>query len=78
MARVPRRRSEWVRRVILLTVVVVGTFLASEWLPWKSLPPLDYTKVLSLDAPVLSAWLPAAAVIAALVSAAVAAVRRDS
>src|SRR5690349_10431518 len=77
MTRLPQRRHRWVARGILLVVVVGGAILASQWLPWKSLPPLDYTRVFSPDSEVLSAWLPFLTVIAALVSAASAALRRE-
>jgi hypothetical protein len=76
MARLPRRRGLF-PRIVLLGVVAAGALLASYWLPWKNLPPLDYTKVLSLDPKVWSAWLPFFVVIAALVSGLLAALHRQ-
>src|SRR4051812_36039395 len=77
MTRLPRRRQRRLARVILLAVVVVGAAVAIHFLPWNSLPPLDYTKVYTLDSEVFSAWLPVLAVITALVTAASAALRRE-
>jgi hypothetical protein len=71
----PRRRPV-LPRVILLSVVAAGTALTVGWLPWKTLPPLDYTKVAALDPKILSAWLPFLAVALTLVSAALTALRR--
>jgi hypothetical protein len=76
LARLPRHRG-WLPRMVLLAVVACGAVLAAYWLPWKSLPPLDYTKVLSLDTKVWSAWLPFAAVVVALASGLFAALRRQ-
>jgi hypothetical protein len=76
LARLPRRH-DWLARVILLAVVAAGTLGAFYWLPWKTLPPLDYTKVASLDPKVWSAWLPFLAVVGALLSAVSAALRRE-
>jgi hypothetical protein len=76
LARLPRRRG-WLARVFLLAVVAAGGTLAAYWLPWKSLPPLDYTKILSLDPAVWSAWLPFVAVIMALGSALYVALQRQ-
>jgi hypothetical protein len=76
LAGLPQRRG-WLPRMVLLAVVAFGAVLAAYWLPWKSLPPLDYTKVLSLDPQVWSAWLPCAAVVVALVSGLFGALRRQ-
>ena len=77
MARVPRQRHRKVAQGVLVAVFVFGVFFATRWVPWNSLPPLDYTKVFSPDSNVISAWLPAVAVIVALVSTALAALRRE-
>lgn len=76
LARLPRRRR-WMPRVILLAIATGGALMASRWVSWSSLPPLDYRRVLELDSGVLTAWLPVAAVGAALVSALVAALRGE-
>lgn len=76
LAQLPRRR-EWLPRAVLLTVATVGAVLAAWGMPWKSLPPLDYTKILSLDPNVWSAWLPFLAVFVALASALLGALRRQ-
>jgi hypothetical protein len=72
----PRRRSLFAR-IFLLAVVAASSLLAFYWVPWKTLPPLDYTRLFSLDSKVLAAWLPPLAVIVALASAASAALRRE-
>lgn len=77
LARLPRRRRRWMPRVILLAMVAGGALMASQWVSWSSLPPLDYRRVIELDSGFLSAWLPVAAVGAALVSALVAALRGE-
>jgi Domain of unknown function (DUF5056) len=76
VARLPRRRG-WLPRVVLLAAVVIGAVFAVYWLPWKNLPPLDYTKIISLDPKVWSTWLPFVAVIVALASGLHTALRRE-
>jgi hypothetical protein len=76
VARLPRRRG-WLPRIILLGVVGAGAAWAAYGLPWKDLPPLDYTRVISLDPNVLSAWLPFLAVVVALASGLSAALGRQ-
>jgi hypothetical protein len=69
IARLPRRQS-LLPRALLLTVAIVGTALTVYWFPFRSLPPLDYQAIGSFDSKTLTAWLPFAAIVAALVSAA--------
>ena len=76
-AALPRRRSTF-PRIILLAVVVIGVAMAACWMPWKNLPPLDYTEVFTSDSKVVSAWLPFIAVGGALASALLAATRREN
>src|SRR5262252_6408202 len=76
MARLPQRRRSW-RKFAVLALTAAGALAAVLFLPWSNLPPLDYTKVASLNSDVLSAWLPVAAVIVALGSTAMAALRRE-
>jgi hypothetical protein len=76
IAVLPRRRP-LLPRVILLSAVVAGAVASACWLPWQSLPPLDYTKIVTSDPRILSAWLPFLAVAVALVSAALIALRRE-
>lgn len=77
VAALPRRRQPVLSRIILFAVVIAGTAMAVYWMPWKNLPPLDFTQVSSADSKVLSAWLPFVIVGVALASAAIAAVRRE-
>lgn len=76
IGQLPKRRA-FHSRLILLVLAVVGSALVIYWAPWKTLPPLDYTKVFSPDSRVLSAWLPFIVVIVALASAVAGAVRRE-
>ena len=71
----PRRSSVW-PRIILLVVVVVGTVIAIRWMPWKNLPPFDYTQIFRSDSKMLSAWAPFIVVGVVLGSAVLAATRR--
>jgi hypothetical protein len=73
----PRRRQPILSRIILFTVVIAGTAAVVHWMPWKNLPPLDYTQVGGADMKVLSAWLPFVVVIVVLASAAIAAAQRE-
>lgn len=74
--RLPGRRMA-LPKVVLLILFGIGSVLAACWLPWRSLPQLDYVQVLTLNPTVLSAWLPVAAVMVALLSALWLALRRD-
>ena len=72
----PRRRRVF-PRMILLAAIAVGLVMVAGWMPWKNLPPFDYTQVFNRDSNILSAWLPFIAVGVALVSAALNALRRE-
>jgi len=70
LSRVPNRSRAWTR-VVYLAV------LAGFWLPWGNLPELNYQQVIMLDPKVISAWLPVGAVLVALGSGILAALRGD-
>ena len=75
VAALPPRRRTWLRPVLLLGSVAVGTVLAIQWLPWANLPPLDISALLSLNSQVLSPWFVVLSVTASLAWALVAAVQ---
>lgn len=75
MARLPRRRP--LPGIILLAIAAVGAVVAVFCIPWKNMPPLDYTKLLSPNSNTLSAWLPVLVVAVALASAAATALRKE-
>ena len=77
VAALPPRRRTWLRPVLLLGSVAVGTVLAIQWLPWSNLPPLDLSALLSLNSQVLSPWVVVLSVTASLVWAVMAAVQWD-
>ena len=77
VAALPPRRRTWLRPVLLLGSVAVGTVLAIRWLPWGNLTPLDLSAVLSLNFQVLMPWMLVFSVAASLVWAALAAVGWD-
>ena len=72
-----RRRHSWLQPVILLGAAAMGTALAIRWLPWESLPPLDWSTLLSLNFQVLAPWLSVFLVAASAVWAVMAAVQWD-
>jgi len=76
LSRVPNRSRAWTR-VVYLAVLAVLAVLAGFWLPWGSLPELNYQQVIMLDPKVISAWLPVVAVLVALGSGILAALRGD-
>ena len=67
IAALPRRRRAWLCPVLLLGAVTIGSVLAVGWLPWRNLPALDSSALLSLDSQVLMPWLVALSVMALLV-----------
>ena len=67
VAALPRRRRAWLRPVLLLGAVAIGSVLAVLWLPWRNLPVLDLSALLSLDSQVLMPWVLVLSVMAALV-----------
>jgi len=71
----PRRRAMF-PRVILLAVAISGAVIAAYWMPWRSLPPIDYTQSFAQNSKVLSAWLPFVAVGGVLIATLLAALRR--
>jgi hypothetical protein len=77
VAALPPRRRTWLRPVLLLGSVAVGTVLAIQWLPWGDLMPLDLSAVLSLNSQALWPWMLVLSVAASLVWAVLAAVGWD-
>ncbi|MGD1088281.1 MAG: DUF5056 domain-containing protein [Verrucomicrobiota bacterium] len=78
MATLPRRRDRfWVRQIILLGATIIGSVLAVLWLPWKNLPPLDWSALLSLNSQVLLPWTLLIAVAASLIWGIIAAVQLE-
>jgi hypothetical protein len=67
VAALPRRRRAWLRPVLLLGAVAIGSVLAVCWLPWGNLPALDSSALLSLDSQVLMPWMLVLSVMASLV-----------
>ena len=74
VAALPRRRCAWLRPTLLLGAAAIGWVLAILWLPWKNLPPLDLSALLSLNSQVLMPWVLVLSVAASLVWAVMAAV----
>ncbi len=77
VAALPPRRRTWLRPIVLLGSVAIGTVLAVKWLPWGNLTPLDLSAVLSLNSQVLWPWMLVLSVAASLVWAVLAAVGWD-
>ena len=67
IAALPRRRRAWLRPTLLLGTAAIGWVLAVRWLPWRDLPPLDLSAVLSLNSQALMPWMVVLAVAASLV-----------
>ena len=67
VATLPRRRRAWLRPVLLLGAVAIGSVLAVGWLPWGNLPVLDSSALLSLNSQVLMPWVLVLSVMASLV-----------
>ena len=63
----PRRRRAWLRPVLLLGAVAIGSVLAVLSLPWRNLPVPDLSALLSLDSQVLMPWVVMVSVMASLV-----------
>jgi hypothetical protein len=72
----PRRRA-WLRPALLLGTTAIGSALAILWLPWKNLPALDLSALLSLDSQVLLPWALVIAVVGSLIWSAIAALQRE-
>jgi hypothetical protein len=73
----PRRRRSWLRPFILLGATAIGSLLAVWWLPWKNLPAVDSSALLSLSLPVLLPWAVLLAVVASLVWGLIAALQHE-
>ena len=73
----PRRRRAWLRPTVLLGATVIGSALASRWLPWENLSPFDLSALLSLNSQVLLPWLLVLSVAASLAWAVTAAVQGE-
>src|SRR5882724_6259686 len=71
----PRRRRAWLRPAFLLAVTVIGSVLAALWVPWGSLPALDWSAFLSPNPQVLLPWVLAVAVAGSLIWSTVAALQ---
>jgi hypothetical protein len=71
----PLRRRTWLRPILLLSVTVISSVLAVLWLPWGSLPALDWSAFLSPNPQVLMPWVLLMAVLGSLVWGAVAALQ---
>jgi hypothetical protein len=71
----PRRRRAWLRTVLLLGTTTVGWVLAILWVPWRNLPPLDLSALVSLNSQVLTPWLAVLSVGACLLWAIVSAIQ---
>jgi len=66
VAALPRRRRAWLRPVLLLGAVAIGSVLAVGWLPWGNLPVLDSSALFSLNSQVLMPWVLVLSVVASL------------
>jgi hypothetical protein len=75
IAALPRCRRAWLRPVLLLGAVAIGSVLAVQWLPWENLPRLDLSALLSLNSQVLMPWVLVLSVTASLTWAVMAAVQ---
>ena len=73
VAALPRRRRAWLRPVLLLGAVAIGSVLAVLWLPWGNLAVPDWSALVSLDTQVLTPWFLVLTVMAALVWATISA-----
>jgi hypothetical protein len=62
----PRRRHPLLRPLILLGATIIGSLLTILWMPWKNLPALDSSALLSLNFQVLLPWTMLFAVVASL------------
>jgi len=77
IAALPRRRRTWLRPALLLGSAAIGWVLAVLWLPWRNLPAVDLSALLSLNPQVLTPWALVLTVAASLVWAMVAAIQWD-
>ena len=75
IAALPPRHRAWLRPVLLLGAVAIGSILAIIWLPWSSLSLPDAAALRSLNTHVLMPWLLVITVLAALVWGALAALK---
>jgi hypothetical protein len=73
----PPRRRTWLRPVFLLGATVIGSMLAVLWMPWRNLPALDLSALVSPNPQVLMPWVLAVAVLGSLIWSAVAALQWD-
>jgi len=71
----PPRRSAWLRPVFLLGATVIGWVLAVLWIPWRSLPALDLSALVSPNPQVLLPWALVVTVIGSLAWSALAALQ---
>jgi hypothetical protein len=71
----PRRRRAWLRPALLMSATAIGAVLAVLWVPWRSLPALDLSVLVSPNPQVLLPWVLVVTVIGSLLWSAVAAVQ---
>jgi hypothetical protein len=72
-----RHRHSWLSPVLLLGAAAIGTGLGIRWLPWESLPPLNFSALFSLDFQALMPWMTVFLVMASILWTVVAAVQWD-
>jgi hypothetical protein len=53
----PRRRRAWLRPIILLGAIAIGSVLAIYWLPWGNLLPVDLSALSSSNSQMLLPWI---------------------
>jgi hypothetical protein len=70
-------RHSWLQPAILLGAAAVGSVLAIRWLPWESLPPLDFSALFSLDFQALMPWMTVFLVMASILWTVMAAIQWD-
>jgi hypothetical protein len=73
----PRRRRAWLRPALLLGATAIGSVLAILWVPWGSLPALDFSVLLSPNPQVLLPWVLVFAVVGSLIWSVVATLQSE-
>jgi len=76
VAVLPRRRHAWLRPVLLLGAVAIGSVLAVLWLPWGNLRAPGLSALLSLDFQALVSWVLVSSVLASFVWSLISALKR--
>jgi len=75
--KLPRRRSRWLRPVVMLSAVGIGLVLALHWLPLNNLPLLDLSLLFTPEANILLPWTTVLIVAASLLLGAISAFARE-